>query len=301
MRFNIFLANHGAAAQDLALHLQHSLQSCGHTAYFSFKLVRGICNIVIENFGPKLVDLMLELADADTPLVFWGTEEITGETFNLKVEETNTHYANKEYWKLRYDNFAAIAREATAIWVPIESLVEPYSALAPGVPVQFFPHGYTDGYPRVPKRPEAERNIDFLFTGSSTEHRRNVLARLSERHSTLSHHHEVPDFIRRDFLSRAKVCLSLKLGPHTRLPSVSRIHNLLMNQCFVLQEDCPVPSHLDAFVHRAPTAELHAACERELAASDRHLKAEDMYERFRAALPMKEIVPKLLEEVFPAR
>ncbi len=301
MRFHIFTGNHGAAVQDLALHLQKSLENCGHTAVFSGKLVAGPCNVIIENFGPRLVEMAIDLAHAGTPVIIWASEEITGDTFNSNVEDSTPHYGEQEHWKLRYDNFATVAEHASAIWVPVESLVEPYRDAAPGVPVQFFPHGYAEGYPRIEQRPEAEKDIDFYFSGSATAHRKGLLQALAARHAVVSHHHELPEYVRRDYISRAKVCLSMRLGPHTRLPSVSRMHALVMNGCYVLHEQCPQPSHLDAYVNHVRWEDMPSACEEALRLADRQARADAMRERLRAELPMKDVVPRLLDEVFSSR
>jgi len=301
VRFNIYVGNHNAASGDLSLHLQKSLECCGHAAAVSTALAPGVCNILIENFGPKLVERAVNLVDAGTPIIVWGTEEITGETFNTGVADEHPHYGDREVWKLRYDNFATVAEHAAAIWVPAETLVESYRDAVPGVPVQMFPHGYAEGYPVLVHRPEAEKDIDFYFSGSRTAHRKGLLERLAATHRVVSHHHEVPEETRRDYLSRAKVCLSLRLGPQTRMASVARMHALLMNRCFTLHEQCPLPSHLDRCVTHVAWEDLPQACEAALAVPDRRERADAMLERLRAELPMKAIVPRLLDEAFPAR
>ena len=301
MRFYLYVRNHGSVVQDLALHLQKSLESCGHAAYFSTKLVSGACNIIVENFGPKLVEMSIELAHRGTPFIIWATEEITGETFNVDVDESHSHYGDREHWKLRYDNFVTVAEHAAAVWVPVEALVDTYRAAVPDVPVQFVPHGFAEGYPKVAQRPESDKNIDFYFSGTPTAHRRTLLAALGEKHSVMMHHHELPEYVRRDYLSRAKVCLSLRLGPQTRLPSVSRMHGLIMNRCYTLHEQCPLPSHLDPFVVHVPWDRMRAECEEALRAPGRQARADAMRDRLRQELPMKQILPRLLDEAFASR
>ncbi len=302
MRFNLYLQNHGTVIQDLVLHLQKSLESCGHVAYFGTKLVRGACNIIIENFGPKLVEATIDLASSGTPVIVWASEEITGETFNMNVAESDSHYGDREHWKLRYDNFATVAEHASAVWVSAEPLLPAYRALVPAEnPVQFVPHGYAEGFADVSQRPESQKNIDIYFSGTPTPHRKDLLARLGTKHSVLTHHAEAPEFLRREYLSRAKVCLSLRLGPETRLPSSSRIHYLVSNRCFMLQEQCPVPGHLDGVVVPVAYADLPDACAEALAATDRQARADAMLERLRRELPMREIMPRLLDEAFASR
>ncbi len=298
MRFNIYVGNHNAASRDLFLHLQKSLECGGQQATVSEKLVPGECNILIENFGPKLVERAINLAYAGTPIIVWGSEEITGETFNSGVADEHPHYGDREVWKLRFDNFLTVAEHATAIWVPTETLPPAYREAVPGVTVQLFPHGYAQGYPELAQRPEAQKDIDFYFSGSDTVHRRGLLKHLAARHRVVTHHHEVSEETRRDFLSRAKVCLSLRLGPQTRMASVTRMHALIMNRCYTLHEQCPLPSHLDACVEHVRWKDLPQACEAALAMPDRRERADAMLERLKRDLPMKEIVPKLMDEAF---
>lgn len=301
MRFNIYVGNQNSAAVDLVLHLRTSLECSGHAVSIGPRLVPGDCNILIENFGPRLVEMAIDLAYDGTPIVVWGTEEITGETFNNAVADEHSHYGDREHWKLRYDNFVTVAEHASAIWVPTETLLPTYRAAVPDVPVQLFPHGYADGHPPLAHRPESAKDIDFYFSGTGTAHRKSLLEQLARRHTVITHHHEVTEDMRRDYLSRAKVCLSLRLSPQTRMASVARMHALIMNRCFLLHERCPLQSHLDACVTHVDWEELPDACEAALAAPDRRERAEAALERLRAELPMKEIVPRLLDEAFPAR
>lgn len=302
MQFYIYVLNHqGGVIQDLALHLQKSLECCGHRAYFTHHLVPGACNILVENFGPQLVHYALELAAAGTPFIVWGTEEITGDTFNRKVADSHSHYGDVEHWQLRYDNFLTTAEHAAAIWVPVEALVETYAAAVPGVPVQFFPHGYADGFPAVTQRAEADKDIDFYFSGARTEHRLKLLDTLASRFKVMHHDQDLPEYVRRDYLSRSKVCLSLRLSKDTRLPSVSRMHNMVMNRCYTLHEQCPLPSHLDPYVEHVPWPGILRACEEAMARPDRAERATAMHEKLRAELPMREIVPRILDEAFASR
>lgn len=302
MRFYLYFANHvGNVLQDLALHLQKSLESCGHRAHFSPRLVPGECNILVESFGPGVVQNAIELAGHGTPYIVWGTEEVTGDTFNRNVAAGHSHYGNEEHWQLRFDNFVTVAERAAAVWVPVESLVPAYQAVLPEVPVQFVPHGYAEGFPAVVQRPEAAKDIDFYFSGARTEHRSRLLDRLAKRHRVMHHDQTLPEYVRRDYLSRARVCLSLRLSEQTRLPSVSRMHNMVMNGCYTLHERCPLPSHLDPYVTHVPTEELFAACESALAWPGRAERALELRARLRDELPMSRVLPPILERALARR
>lgn len=301
MRFVIIHSNHKAGLQDLALHLQRSLEAAGHHAGFGAQVSSGACNIMVENFTDTMAAALADAGKAGVDMLLWATEELTGETFNGALETSHAHYDNRAYWKYRYDCFVTVARHCRAVLVPVEGLVEPYSRAVPGVPVLFFPHGYAPGGDEIRHRAEADKDIDFHFSGSATAHRQAIVRRLAAKYVVETHQGGVAEPLRRDYVSRARVSLSLRLGPQTRLPSVSRLHHLLMNRCFALHEQCELQSHLDAFVEHTPGPALFEACEAALHAPDRRERAEDAFERFRMALPMREIVPGILDQVFARR
>ncbi len=226
-----------------------------------------------------------------------ATEPIAGGRFNGGIEDRHWHYSNRDYWQLRYDAFRVAARLADAIWVLAESMRGAYAEQFPQLPVRFLPHGWAEGFASVRQRPEHERDIDFYFSGALTEHRRRVLAELSRGHVVVVNDHSTPEYLRQDQLSRAKVCLSLRLSPHNRIPSVSRMHFHLQNRSFLLHEAYELASPLDPFVLTASTEDLVPWALAALKLDNRRALAQQAHDRFRAALPMARLLPPLLDEV----
>ena len=299
MRIYIHCGNHNNShgIADTVLFLKNALQDCGHTACISNAIVPGHVNVVMEHFvEERHVRALIDGHAAGARLILIGTEPIVGETFNDSIVGGHWHYSNADYWKLRFDNFKRAAQVADAIWVLAESMVDGYARLFPKLPVRFLPHGWVSGFATVRPRPEAERDIDFYFSGSITPYRRVFLEALSRHHTVVHNDQTTPEYLRQDQLSRSKVCLSLRLSPHNAIPSVSRMHFHLQNRSFFLHEAYELPCLLDPFVLHVPTTELMAMARSALQLPNRRAIADELHDRFAETLPMTRLMPPLLDE-----
>ena len=180
-------------------------------------------------------------------------------------------------------------------------MVPAYAEMFPGVPVRFLPHGYVDGFATVRQRPEAERDIDFYFSGALTGHRRRILGELAQSHRVVHNDKDTPEYLRQDHLSRAKVCLSLRLSPANRIPTVSRMHFHLQNRSFLIHEAYELPCPLDPFVLQTPTEDVIAWALAALQLPNRRAIADGVHQQFKAALPMTRLLPPLIDEVLERR
>jgi len=299
MRFFIHSGNHNNShgIADTVLLLKHALQDCGHQAAISHRIEPKHVNLVLEHFVDEAsLRALIDGHAAGARYILIGTEPIIGGTFNGGVDASHWHYSNRAYWQLRFDAFKLAVGVADAIWVLAESMVDGYRELFSHVPVRFLPHGFVNGFATVQPRPEAERDIDFYFSGAMTEHRQRILAALARQHVVVVNNQATPEYLRQDHVSRSKVCLSLRLSPANRIPSVSRLHYHLQNRSFVLHETNELPSPLDPFVLGAPPADLIAWAEAALQLPDRRAIADSSHQRFKAALPMTTLLPPLVDE-----
>jgi hypothetical protein len=300
MDFVIHTGNHNNSngIGDTVQFLRSALRDCGHRAHLSSTIVPGRVNLLLEHFvEERHLRELLEGQAAGARFVLIGTEPIIGGRFNGGIDAKHWHYSNAKYWQLRFDTFKIAARMADAIWVLAESMLPAYAELFPALPVRFLPHGWVDDFAAVRHRPEAEQDIDFFFSGSMTEHRERLLGALARQHRVVYQAPDAPDYLRLDHLSRAKVCLSLRLSEANRIPSVSRMHFYLQNRCFMLHEAYELPCPLDPFVLAAPTAELASWADAALRLPNRREIADGVHEQFKAALPMSRLLPPLLDEV----
>ncbi len=301
MRVYIHTGNHGNhhGITDIVMLLKNALQDCGHTACISHRLMPGYVNILLEHFvDAQSVQRLLAAHSAGARYILIGTEPIIDGSFNSGVATRDNHYGNAHYWDMRYRFFLIAAELADAVWVLAESMVPGYSQALNGRTVRHLPHGYVTDFATVRQRPEAERDIDFYFSGAITEHRRGILDRLARKHHVMRYSDCPPEYLRQDHVSRAKVCLSLRLSPENEIPSVSRMHYHLQNRSFVLHEAYALSSPLDPFVMKVPSADLFDWAEAALELSNRRVIADSAHELFKSSLPMSALMPPLLEEAF---
>lgn len=299
MRFSIHTGNHqnSTGIGDTVVFLRNALRDCGHTASISHAIVPGQINVLMEHFIDEAsLRAVLEGHAAGARYLLIGTEPIVNGTFNGGIEGSHWHYSNAPYWKLRFDGFKVAASLADAIWVLAESMLPAYRALFPQLPVGFLPHGWVSGFATVAHRPEAERDIDFFFSGSLTEHRKRVLAELARTHRVLYQPPDFPEYLRQDHLSRSKVCLSLRLSDRNDIPSVSRMHYHLQNRNFLVHERYALGSPLDPYVLHAATDELATWAKAALALTNRDEIAQSVHDKFEAEMPMSRLLPPLLDE-----
>ncbi|MBX3606911.1 MAG: hypothetical protein KF788_16650 [Piscinibacter sp.] len=299
MRFFIHSGNHNNSngIGDTVMLLKNALQDCGHQACISHRIEPGAVNLVLEHFiEERHLRALLEGHAAGARFILIGTEPIIGGTFNGGIESRHWHYGNRDYWKLRFDAFKVAVNLAEAVWVLAESMVPAYAETFPQLPVRFLPHGWVDHFATVRQRPEAERDIDFYFSGSLTEHRQGILQALARDHVVVHNDQNTPEYLRQDHLSRAKVCLSLRLSEGNRIPSVSRMHFHLQNRSFLVHEAYELPCPLDPFVLAAKTEDLVPWALAALQLPNRREIADGVHEQFKAALPMTRLLPPLLDE-----
>ena len=300
MDFVIHTGNHNNSngIGDTVQFLRSVLRDCGHRAIISPTIVPGRVNLLLEHFvEERHLRELLDGHAAGARYVLIGTEPIIGGRFNGGIDDKHWHYSNTKYWQVRFDTFKIAARVAEAIWVLAESMLPGYAELFPNLPVRFLPHGWASDFASVKHRPEVEKDVDFFFSGSMTEHRQRLLGDLARRHRVIYQAPDAPDYLRQEHLSRTKVCLSLRLSETNRIPSISRMHFYLQNRCFMLHEAYELPCPLDPFVLSAPTADLAAWAEAALHLPNRREIADGVHEQFKAAVPMTRVLPPLVDEV----
>jgi hypothetical protein len=299
MNFYLHTGNHNnfPGIADTISFLKCALQDCGHTAYISPGIVPGKVHIVMEAFvEQKHLDAVIDGYANGARYILIGTEPIINGCFNRGIVDQHHHYSNGDYWQTRFQNFVTAAKYAEVIWVLDSSMIDEYQRTFAHLPVRFLPHGHVNHFDTVPNRPESERDIDFYFSGAVTAYREGILRALASTHTLMFNHPRTSEYLRLDFLSRAKVCLSLRLSERNDIPSVSRMHFHLLNKSYLLHERYALPCALDPFVlHVPPERFLEWACAA-LEVPNRREIAEARFEQFKLSMPMTDLLPPLLDE-----
>lgn len=299
MRFTVHFGNHTHpnGIGDTITFLRNALRDCGRVASISDGIVPGEVNLLLEHFVDEgCLRALAEGHALGARYILIGTEPIVNGTFNGGIDNSHWHYSNAAYWTQRFEGFKVAAGLADAIWVLAESMLPGYRELFPQLPVRFLPHGWVSDYATVKHLPDAERDIDFFFSGSLTTYRRTLLTELARTHRVFHQMPGAPDFLRLDRLARTKVCLSLRLSERNEIPSVSRMHYHLQNRNFLLHEAYALPCPLDPYMLQVPTHELVESAIGALQLPNRAQIAESAHERFKAEMPMSRLLPPLLDE-----
>jgi hypothetical protein len=307
MDFKLVYGNHGRNPfhiMDTLLLVRFSLEALGHKADLEEQIVPGKTNILIECFTAAYVETMREARQTPgTDFIVIATEFLTGQTFNdfeaaapqAQAGQAASHYDNADYWRERFQAFLAAQRETRAIWHLADSQVEPFRAATQHPKVGYLPHGYVDGFARVRHKADAHKDIDALFTGHLTEHRRKIIGELQQLGINALATQPLNFPQREDLVARSKIALNLKQNPSWQYPSNSRFHYHLSNDSLLLSEHCPVRCDLSPYVEEAPVGQLAGICRDILSAGHWQDLARQRKERFRAERPMTVLMQDLLD------
>jgi hypothetical protein len=299
MRFCIYTGNHGngQGISDIARLLRLAILDCGYDVVISHVLMRDHCNILVENFTKiRQLDQLQANNSPGTKFVVIAPEVLTGASFNAGIVKGHEHYSDVDYWRARYQGFLIAAGMSEAIWVLGESSVDSYVAAFPDKAVRFLPHGYVNNFAMVEHRSEKDKDIDFYFSGSLTEHRLAILMELTRHHIVAFNEQSSPDQLRADLMARSKVCLSLRLSPENEVPSVSRMHFHLQNRNYLVHEQYAKPCMLDPYVLHSPSESIVEWARAALLVSNRREVADAALATFSSEVPLSRWMRPLLIE-----
>jgi hypothetical protein len=184
-------------------------------------------------------------------------------------------------------------RRAIAVWEGIPRNLAPLKKL--GIQPAFFRGGYHPGLEEV--RPKLERDVDFLFYGSITNYRREMLERLSARGHSVVAVFDSRATYRNDLIARAKVNLAPIQGPGMEHFAYGRVCYLLNNHSLVVVQRCEDQAWLESCFIPATEDDWVNVCEQTLLRADRDALREEYCARFRTILFTKQ-VQGLLDATF---
>jgi len=300
--FNLPYINHGEAPlmiQDLVSYVRLALIEAGHDVYVGPFVEPQAINILIEGFSEATTNILLAYASMGVKIVIIASEVVTGGTFNdFKTTDNGAaRYAPHRDWDERYWNFLKVAEACKTVWCLCREQLKGYAEVLPPSWLHHLPFGYVSGYGEVQQLPPRLKDIDFIFTGSSTGYRERIMKELERKgFRIMSRKHVLPSFFRANLVARAKICLGLKHYKEWKYSSLLRNYYHLMNGCFMLAESCEIPSVVDDYIEKADPDTFISACVEAQKRPDLGELAAQNLDRYRQEVPLKPLFAALLEQ-----
>jgi len=251
MKINLVYGNHwnfGIGVGDTFRYLSLAISQAGYDVITSREPVINRINIYLENFDTDYVAKLKQLKHAGGQYIIIATEFLTGDTFN-DFEKTLdiSYYSDREYWKKRYQAFSALVNDATAIWHFSDLAATDYEKQLDRT-VGYVPHHYVKNFATVQHRSDAQKDIDFLFTGSITNYRKKILQGLSNLNFKIEISSSLTaPFHRDDLIARSKFCLNIPQFKQWPYPSQSRYFYHLINRSPIITPTLPYKSDLEEY------------------------------------------------------
>jgi hypothetical protein len=164
-----------------------------------------------------------------------------------------------------------------------------------GLRTATFRGGYHPAMREVQRK--RERDIDFLFYGSITPYRRQLLEQLSARGYQVVAVFDPRSTYRNDLIGRAQVNLAPIQGTGMEHFAYGRVCYLLNNDSLVVVQRCEDQAWLESCFISASTAHWVDVCEQTLLRNDRDRVRDEFCERFRS-FPFVEQMQRLLDVTF---
>jgi hypothetical protein len=284
MWFHLFTGNHDELGtitiHDMMEWLIAGLTELKHEVTVGDTIAPNAINIIWENFCKP------DLQIFDKHHFTFGliaTEIPTGGTFN---------WLEHDPWLTRRKCFDKIAPRAAFIWSTIAAPITRYREWAPA---GFLEMGFSE---RLLDPVFLEEPVfDFGFYGLDiSPYRRQLLERLKVRCTITVPDHPVKGRELNRFIASFKVGLCLKHLPNWPVSSPCRLSRLVHAKRGAAAEYVPIRTGPSAFVAMAHENQDFVSFCLECVQGPWKRRAEDAYERFRAAMPMNVIMERLLDE-----
>lgn len=304
MHFKVVYGNHwnfGIQVSETMRLIKASLESIGHRADIERNFCPGYINILQEGFKDEYVEQVEDaLKTPGTRIIIIGSEFLTEDTFNNFTNQGNSSsYSDQAYWRHRFENFLKLEKHSVAVWHLGEHAIDAYGKYLQHDKVLYFPHYYVSGMQTVKHYSDQEKDVDFLFTGTPTEYRKEILTELEKHGARVLVERELTaSFHRESLLQRSKIALNIRQYPNWQHPSPSRFHYHIINQSLLVTEKCDYDADIQNYVLTAPADNFVEFCMNVLEDGQYNRKAEDLKLAFKRQCPMEPVIEKLLADSF---
>jgi hypothetical protein len=299
--FNVVYGNHwnfGIGVGDTIRYLSKALNDFGCNSRISKEPCNNSVNFFIENFDEGYVLKIKELKEKGGYVVVVCTEFLTGCTFNDFMQvQSGGQYSDKEYWLGRFSRFLEIVPLCDSICHLSDIAAIDFSNFL-NRNVHYLPHRYVNNYKSVIHRSDSRKDIDFLFTGTVTDYRMEILNELKKRGFNVEMSGMLTaQFYRDDLISRAKICLNIPQSAAWKYPSQSRYFYHIINDSLVLSFLDGFRSDLDDFISLSSDNFIES-CIRELSAGEFNYRASIQNERFKILGGSDSYLKVILDDVY---
>jgi hypothetical protein len=244
-------------------------------------------NVLWEGFSPESGEA-LRVSGLRYGIIV--TEFMDGSGFNKGTPRSSQADRRDETYRKRWLGFEAAASRAHFFWSMVESNVP---ALRRRAPAAFVELGYSDLL--LPKRVE-EPTIDFSFSGILTPHRQRILEVLEKRARVVWHGMPIPIAERDHLFQATRINLSINKTVDWEMPSGTRVGLALLSKRGIALDRTPQRTRLSSFVDACPECVDYVDFALERLNGDWQKTAEIAFERYRAELPMKQVMERALDE-----
>ncbi len=266
---------------DICKYLCFGIESAGYECcIMRNKLLSDRINIIVGGHAqtdPAIVDTIRKSGD----YIILQSEIITGNTIN--------HWAIQDTFENVY---LPLMKHAKAVWTGVESNISALKNL--GVAADLLLFGYHPLMEEVHHKPI--KDIDFLFCGSVTPHRKQLLEQLASRGGKVVTIFDDAAMYRNDLIARSRVNLAPNQGPGMNHFGGSRVLYLINNRSMVVVERCHDQKIYEHCFLSAETAHWVDLCLETIKRPDLDQVTEERYERFKK-IRMVDYVQPLIEKL----
>lgn len=281
--FHFCTANHNEVGRstlvDMADWFHAGLTELGHKVTFSETHVeRSAINLFWEYFEPGMAE---ELLRAGIEYGIIATELPDGRGFN---------WQESEIWRSRFNCFAQVASRAKFIWTMIESSIPFYAQFCP---TAFIELGFSERL--IPVGMDIEPRIDFCFFGLKTPYRVQVVKEIEKYANVVWPEGLLSPAGVEELICNSRVGLNFKQSERWPIPSPTRLGRLMMAQRAVAAECVPVVTRQGLIAGVCPENIPFHEYALHILREGWRKKAESVFERYRAEMPMALIMEQVLD------
>jgi hypothetical protein len=226
VRFNVMLVDppgykFGIFLHDTARYLVHGLEALGHDVILGrTRFEPSRTNILLNAHSLSRPDDVQAILSTGAPIIVYNTEVIRRERINLTEEQ-------------RYrEVYRPLLEGASLVWDWSDDNVA--LLRAQGIRAEWLRLGYHPAMEEI--RHKRDKDLDFLFYGSITPHRADVLNALAKRGFKVHAEFDCPAVYRNDLIARSRVVLTLRQSAEMDHLPYFRINYLVNNRALVAGE-----------------------------------------------------------------